>query len=94
MDILGDWMTPWLDLIGGCGAHAELNFCGSRWWLLNEYLAEIIFVIAENFGIMGEFLDTLSAREYGEASRKKLRAIYDDPVKRHELRQVRARRHA
>eukprot|EP00965_Chrysotila_dentata_P072308 2389745-Pleurochrysis_carterae.AAC.1 len=57
------------------------GFSNLRWYSK----AEIVFVIAENFGILGAFLAKLEGREYGDVARKKLRAVYDDVRKCHEL---------
>eukprot|EP00965_Chrysotila_dentata_P194733 6176553-Pleurochrysis_carterae.AAC.3 len=95
MEILDDWMTPWLELVERRGAHAGASrlwkkivapqsvpgFSNVRW----HSKAEIIFVIAENFGQLGHFLDVLDERECGEATRKKLRAIYDNAAKQQQL---------
>lgn len=93
--VLPDFTTPWLELVGGRGAHAGAKrlwvaavapqsvpgFSNTRWYAK----AEIQFVLAENFSKIGPFLDELDAREYGDATRSKMRAIWDDKAKREDL---------
>lgn len=88
-DVLKDFMTPWLELVGGrqphCGAkalwrsavHPTLvpGYSKVRW----HSLAEIEFVLAENFDKLPGFLDSLNQRHYGEATREKLNGIMNSP---------------
>eukprot|EP00965_Chrysotila_dentata_P041851 1388778-Pleurochrysis_carterae.AAC.1 len=55
--------------------------CNVRWYTK----AKVIFVITKSFGLMGDFLNELGRRNYGDAMRRELRAIYDNVDKRQEL---------
>lgn len=92
---LNEWMTPWLELVGGSDPHRGAQtlwkdtvapatvpgYSKTRWYAK----AEIQFVLAEQFDKLGEFLDELDELEYGDASRKKLRAIFDCAERKRQL---------
>lgn len=95
---LKEFKTPWLELVGGRDPHrgAQLlwketvapatvpGYSKVRWWSW----AEILFVIAEaGMDRLGDFITTCEARDYGDATRKSLRSIYDNkqPSLRQEL---------
>ena len=85
---LVEFKTPWLELAGGRNPHhgakalwkrlVEVPVPGYshvRWWAW----AEILFVIAEaGMKLLGDFISTSEEREYGDATTRKLRAIYDE----------------
>ena len=86
--VLDEFMTPWLELVGGRNPHhgaksmwkaqvAPANVPGYsnvRWYSK----AEIIFVIGEaGMPCMRDFLDELDQYGYGDATRTKLRRIYN-----------------
>ena len=85
---LKEFKTPWLELVGGRDPHrgAQIlwketvapasvpGYSKVRW----HSWAEILFVIAEaGMDRLGSFISTCEARDYGDATRKSLRAIYD-----------------
>lgn len=94
-DVLNNWMTPWLDLVGGRDPHRGAQsiwkdivaptlvpgFSAVRW----HSKAEIMFVIAQHFDKLEEFLQELDDLEYGDATRKKLRQIYTNSKKELQL---------
>ena len=86
---LDRFKTPWLELVGGRGAHAGAKklwketvkpqevpgYSNVRWWAW----AEITFVIAEaGMQRLGDFITECEQRDYGDATRKALRNIYDN----------------
>lgn len=89
LEVVEQFITPWLDLVGGRDPHRGAQalwkltvhpqvvhgFSNVRW----HAKAEILFVIAENFGRLQSFMKQLDERGYGEATRAKLHAIVDDP---------------
>lgn len=88
LPLLNEWMTPWLDLIGGRNPHQGAKnlwkhtvepmsvpgFSNVRWYAK----AEICYVIAKNFDKLPEFLDSLDELGYGEATRNKLRNLWEN----------------
>lgn len=86
-DVLREFMTPWLELVGGSNPYqgakalwqvavrqpvpARIGYSSTRWYSL----AEIQFVIAENFQELKPFLQ---ARGYGDNTHKKLHALLDN----------------
>ena len=85
---LKEFKTPWLELAGGRDPHrgAQLlwkstvapatvpGYSKVRWYAW----AEILFVIAEaGMDRLGEFITTCEQRDYGDATRRSLRSIYD-----------------
>lgn len=92
---LNEWMTPWLELVGGRDPHKGAQslwkemvaprtvpgFSKTRWYSK----AEIQFVLAEHFDKLSEFLDELDDLEYGDATRKKLRSMFDSPQQQRKL---------
>lgn len=86
-DVLSQWMTPWLELVGGRGAHRGAQslwketvyptvvpgFSKTRWYSK----AEIQFVLAEHFDKIPDFLDELDELDYGDATRKALRNVFE-----------------
>ena len=88
LTVLNEFMTPWLDLVGGRNPHAGAKalwretvaparvpgYSNVRWYAK----AEIIFVIGEaGTRRLRDFLVELEARDYGEATRQKLLQIYN-----------------
>ena len=86
---LKEFMTPWLELVGGRDPHRGAQslwketmaptpipgFSKVRWYSK----AEIIFVIAEaGMKRLGDFIIELETRDYGDASRAKLREVYEE----------------
>lgn len=88
-DVLSSFMTPWLELVGGRNPHRGAQslwrqtvaprsvpgYSQVRW----HSLAEIQFVLAEEFDKLASFLTNLDTLGYGEATRAKLHTILDDP---------------
>ena len=85
---LGEFMTPWLELVGGRNPHAGAKmlwketvapatvpgYSHVRWYSK----AEIIFVIGEAGTLrLRDFLLELERRDYGEATRIKMLDIYN-----------------
>lgn len=89
-DVTESFMTPWLELVGGRNPHRGAQalwrstvhpqsvpgYSKVRWYAA----AEIQFVIAENFHQLPDFLAKLDELDYGDATRRKLHAIIDDPA--------------
>lgn len=88
---LKEFKTPWLELVGGRDPHAGAKllwkqtvapakvpgYSQVRWYSW----AEIQMVIAEaGMSRLGEFIRTCEERDYGDATRKSLRAIYDNKL--------------
>jgi hypothetical protein len=85
---LTEFKTPWLELAGGRHPHKGAQalwkemvavnvpgYSAVRWYAW----AEIIFVIANaGMKVLGEFITTCEERDYGDATRKSLRRIYDN----------------
>ena len=85
---LAEWKTPWLELVGGRDPHKGAQslwkemigvpvpgYSKVRWYSW----AEILFVIAEaGMPLVGDFINTLDARDYGDATRKRLRNIFEN----------------
>ena len=89
LDTLDKFKTPWLELVGGRSPHAGAKklwkemvapaavpgYSQVRWWAW----AEITFVIAEaGMRILGDFISKCEERDYGDATQKALREIYDN----------------
>ena len=85
---LTEFRTPWLELVGGRDPHAGAKllwkqtvapavvpgYSKVRWYSW----AEITYVIAEaGMQRLGEFISKCEERDYGDATRKSLRRIYD-----------------
>lgn len=95
-DTLQRFMTPWLELVGGRNPHRGAQalwrtkvhpqkvpgYSAVRWYAS----AEIQFVLAANFDKLVPFLQELDELQYGDATRKKLHDILDDPAERDRLR--------
>ena len=93
---LSEWMTPWLELVGGRGAHAGAKllwketvapmevpgFSNVRWYSK----AEIEFVQARNWSKLNPFVAKIQELKYGDATTAKLSAILHNPAKRAKLR--------
>lgn len=93
--VLDQWMTSWLELVGGRNPHRGAQslwkdtvsptpvpgYSKVRW----HSKAEIAFVLAENFNCLSEFLDELDNLEYGDASRIKLRTLFTEKKSELEL---------
>ena len=92
---LREFMTPWLELVGGTHPHQGAKalwraavlrpvpgYSSTRWYSL----AEIQFVLAENFNQLKPFLQTLDQLGYGDTTRKKLHALLDDVASYNKLR--------
>ena len=88
LEVLTEWKTPWLELVGGRDPHrgaqslwkqmvapaAVPGYSKVRW----HSWAEILFVLAEaGMKRLGEIITECESREYGDATQKKLRFIYD-----------------
>jgi hypothetical protein len=88
LPVLDEFMTPWLELVGGRGAHhgaralwretvapAEVpGYSNIRWYAK----AEIIFVIGEaGTRRLRDFLLECEQRSYGDATRTKMLTIYN-----------------
>lgn len=85
---LKKFKTPWLELVGGRDPHKGAQglwkemvqvqvpgYSHVRWWAW----AEITFVIAEaGMNVVGNFITECEKRDYGDATRKSLRLIYDE----------------
>ena len=86
---LKEFKTPWLELVGGRDPHRGAQtlwkevvapapvpgYSKVRWYSW----AEILFVIAEaGMNRLGDFIGTCEQRDYGDATRLKLRSIYDE----------------
>lgn len=92
---LKEWMTQWLELVGGRDPHRGAQslwkasvapavvpgYSKTRWYSK----AEISFTIAENFHVLDDFMNELDELEYGDATRKKMRAMLDDSSVRDQL---------
>lgn len=90
-DVLSEFMTPWLELVGGRNPHrgaqalwraavapqAVPGYSKVRW----HSLAEIQVVLAENFDKLRPFVAQLDERGIGDATRKKLQDVLDDRTK-------------
>ena len=88
LDTLRAFMTPWLELVGGRNPHRGAQslwrqlvspmkvpgYSNTRWYSV----AEIQFVLAENFDRLVPFVDALEQRNIGDATTAKLRAILGD----------------
>ena len=89
LEVLTEWKTPWLELVGGRDPHRGAQalwkvtvapapvpgYSKVRWYAW----AEILFVIAEaGMNRLGDFITECEARDYGDATQKKLRSIYDE----------------
>ena len=84
---LTEFKTPWLELVGGRDPHRGAQqlwketvgipvpgFSKVRWYSW----AEISFVIGQaGMGVLGDFITTLEQRDYGDATRRHLRTIYN-----------------
>lgn len=95
-DTLSQFMTPWLELIGGRHPHRGAQglwrtavspqqvpgFSNVRWYST----AEIQFVMAENYDKIKPLLDQLDLYKYGDATRRKLRDVIDSPAKAKSLK--------
>lgn len=87
-DVLSEFMTPWLELVGGRNPHRGAQamwkaavapqvvpgYSKVRW----HSLAEIQIVLAENFDQLDPFVAQLNARGWGDATRKKLTELLAD----------------
>lgn len=88
---LDKFKTPWLELVGGRDPHAGAKklwketvapqavpgYSKVRWWAW----AEITFVVAEaGMKRLGDFISECEKRDYGDATRKSLRSIYDQEI--------------
>mmetsp|Transcript_3786 Transcript_3786/g.11791 ORF Transcript_3786/g.11791 Transcript_3786/m.11791 type:complete len:205 (+) Transcript_3786:279-893(+) len=86
---LEEFMTPWLELVGGHGAHHSAKqlwketvapatvpgYSNVHWYAK----AEIIFVIAEaGTRRLRDFLQECERRDYGDATRRKMISIYEN----------------
>ena len=89
LTVLDEFMTPWLELVGGRNPHAGAKllwkqtvapdtvpgYSNVRWYAK----AEIEFVIARaGLRRLGDFITECEQRDYGDATQKKLRNIYDN----------------
>ena len=89
LEVLDDFMTPWLELVGGRNPHAGAKllwkqmvapvtvpgYSNVRWYSK----AEIEFVIARaGMQQLGDFITECEQRNYGHATQQKLRSIYDN----------------
>lgn len=95
LDVLPQWTTPWLELVGGRDPHrgaqslwketvAPMKVPGyskTRWYSK----AEIWFVLAQNFHSIKDFLDEMDDLQYGDATRKRMREIFDSDEDRRTL---------
>lgn len=95
-DVLTEFMTPWLELVGGRNPHrgaqvlwreavapqAVPGYSKTRW----HSVGEIQIVLAENFEKLLPFVAQLNARGWGDATRKKLTELLADRSKREVLR--------
>lgn len=94
-DVLSEFMTSWLELVGGRNPHRGAQalwrnavapqrvpgYSKVRW----HSLAEIEVVLAENFDKLDGLMVELDQRAIGDATRQKLHAILDNPAKRQSL---------
>jgi hypothetical protein len=94
-DILREFMTPWLDLVGGRNPHRGAQqlwkatvypmqvpgFSNTRWYAA----AEIQFVLAENYHHLADFIDKLGHHDYGDATLAKMKAVFSVEDKRYAL---------
>lgn len=83
---LAEFMTPWLELVGGRHPHRGAQALWRRAvhptpvpgyshvrWYAN---AEIQFVLAEHYNKLPSLLDELDRLKYGDATRAKLRSVF------------------
>lgn len=94
--LLSEFMTAWLELVGGRSPHRGAQalwrtavapqrvpgYSKVRW----HSLAEIEVVIAENFDKLDEFMARLDTLVIGDATRQKLHDVLDTPDKRERLK--------
>lgn len=94
--VLSEFMTSWLELVGGRNPHRGAQslwrravapqrvpgYSKVRW----HSLAEIEVVIAENFNKLDEFMAELDERAIGDATREKLHAVLNNTAKRSALK--------
>lgn len=94
--VLSEFMTPWLELVGGRNPHRGAQslwrqavyptsvpgYSHVRW----HSLAEIQFVLAEHFDKLPAFLAKINELEYGEATRQKLQNILGNNDKSSQLK--------
>lgn len=90
-DVVHEFMTPWLELVGGRSPHRGAQalwratvrptqvpgFSNVRW----HSKAEIEFVLAEHFDRLHPFLARLDELGYGDATRQKMNDILNDGAK-------------
>lgn len=88
LSLVDQFMTPWLDLVGGRSPHRGAQslwkemvaptrvpgFSNVRWYAK----AEIMFVLATHFDKLSDFLDELDEYDYGDATRRKMRDIFEN----------------
>lgn len=94
-ELLQEFMSPWLELVGGRHPHRGAQalwrsavqptsvpgFSNVRW----HSKAEIEFVIAEHFDKLRPFLSALDEHGYGDATRQKMHQILDNEAKAKKL---------
>lgn len=90
-DVMSEFMTPWLELVGGRNPHRGAQamwraavapqivpgYSKVRW----HSLAEIQIMLAENFDKLQPFMAQLDERGIGDATRRKLHDVLSDRTK-------------
>lgn len=94
--VLSEFMTPWLELVGGRHPHRGAQalwraavhpatapgFSNTRWYSL----AEIQFVLARHYDKLAPFMDKLNELKYGDATRQKMNNILQNRTQSQKMR--------